>query len=518
MYVLGRLVLLGLVVAASSTSTTAKWSAYLGLAAAVAASIVSFHDHRLSVRPSSVLVLYLTASLALDIVSLAGPLQPRWKPFYWAMCVQAVAKLVLVLLECKSKSAILQDKYRSLPPEDLASILSLTYFWWLHDLLRLGFSKVLSPDDLPRIDTQLDAERLRQKILVAWGQRGDQADEQSTTLPTATASLSSFERIQAYLLKHDVGDARHLAGPEALGFKDVTIAGQKSLRNALEIEELALEKGSLIIVAGPVGSGKSLMLHAALGEVPLSTGSIRVSSKNISFCSQTAWLPNRTVRECILGLDSTVTVDQTWYETVLDACCLHEDLRDVADGHDTVVGTNGQDLSGGQRQRVAIARAVYARNEIVVFDDSFSALDAKTQKTVVDNLFGPAGLLRRAGTTVLWAVNSGLYIHLGDTVVILAEGRVQYHGSKDALKELTEVEATATATDSSEHDDAGGQAPQLGKEINTNPKPAAVPISNDHRKDGDLSLYSKTPRLLFYAVLTVQRIILPLQGPGMSCF
>ncbi|EPE10420.1 abc transporter [Ophiostoma piceae UAMH 11346] len=782
-YVLGRMALLGFAVAASSTSTTARWSGYLGLAAAVVASAVSFHDHRLSVRPSSILVLYLTVSLALDIVSLASPLQPRWQPFYlyMAMCFQALAKLVLLLLECKSKSGILQDEYRSLPPEDLANILSLTYFWWLHDLLELGFSKILSPDDLPRIDTQLNAERLRQKIIAAWGQRDGQAAEQPMTLPKvlfrcfvaplslaipprlgvvffqfsqpllisraitfvqrpqetdaddasaggfwivvsavviyfglttstaiyrhrlnrlnvmfkgalvglvhqkvltgrshgyddgkaltlistdvssvegasemlhelwgfflegvvgfsllaseigwlwplpvgivllfsqtsrhtvkpmksrqtvwndatqqrlsmtssiigaiksvkmlgiqsaaerlilllrarelkaangvrwvnvaynssanalglfspvltvaifsvwtsahgrefdtrtafttiailsmithpinmimtllprATASLSSFERIQAFLLKHDVDDARHLAGPEAIKFKNATITGRKSTRNALQIEELALQKESFNIIAGPVGSGKSLMLHAALGEVPLSTGSICVSSKNISFCSQTAWLPNRTVRECIVGIDSTLAVDHYWYETVLSACCLHEDMRELADGHDTVVGTNGQNLSGGQRQRVAIARAVYARNEIAIFDDSFSALDAKTQKMVVNNLFGLAGLLRRARTTVLWAVSSSLYIHLSDAVVILEEGRVQYHGSKDALNQLIEVEAIAI--NSGEHDNTDGHTPQLGASINTDPKPATVTIPNYHRKDGDLSLY-----------------------------
>lgn len=146
---------------------------YGGLVSSLGIAILSFQEHRRNLRPSDTIVLYLVATLAIDLVSLAVPLRFGWPTiFYRATSLEAAVKLVLLGLENCSKTGILRDEFHDLPPEELAGILSLTYFWWLHDLLLLGYHKVLSPDDLPRIDTKLDSDTLRQKILASWQKRG----------------------------------------------------------------------------------------------------------------------------------------------------------------------------------------------------------------------------------------------------------------------------------------------------------------------------------------------------------
>lgn len=180
-----------------------------------------------------------------------------------------------------------------------------------------------------------------------------------TILPRIAASMSSFERIQAYLLRPSVSDKRTLieidddgSPPTAVTFTGVTIGDQQSGKPVLQNLNFSIDKGSLAIITGPVGIGKTLLMHTILGEAGFSKGEVAVSSTLMAFCSQTAWLPNRTIRECILGLDSDQPMDHMRFNRVLEACCLNEDLEELADGDETVVGTGGQNLSGGQRQRV----------------------------------------------------------------------------------------------------------------------------------------------------------------------
>ncbi|KAJ4251360.1 hypothetical protein NW762_011341 [Fusarium torreyae] len=104
-------------------------------------------------------------------------------------------------------------------------------------------------------------------------------------------------------------------------------------------------------------------------------------------------------------------------------------------GDDTLIGSRGLKLSGGQRQRVALARAVYARCEIVLLDDSFSALDSKTESQVVANLLGTQGYFRKTDVTVVLTTNSAKHFDLADSLIILDSGRVTYQGPPSGIKE-----------------------------------------------------------------------------------
>lgn len=112
-----------------------------------------------------------------------------------------------------------------------------------------------------------------------------------------------------------------------------------------------MKKGSLAIVAGPVGSGKTTILKAILGELPFQSGTVFISSKRISYCSQNPWLLNTSIKKNILGLFDE-EIDEEWYRTVIHACCLDEDINQWPHGDQSVIGSKGLTLSGDQRQRV----------------------------------------------------------------------------------------------------------------------------------------------------------------------
>lgn len=165
-------------------------------------------------------------------------------------------------------------------------------------------------------------------------------------------------------------------------------------------------EGKLTLVVGPVGSGKSTLLKAFLGEVAIVSGSVKISSSEIAYCDQSPWLMNGTVRDSIIAFSP---VDERWYQQVLDACALREDLLQLLRGDLTTIGSKGIVLSGGQSQRISLARAVYAQKNFIILDDVFSGLDVHTENAVFHNLLGTHGILRQFKATVIMASSRGTY-------------------------------------------------------------------------------------------------------------
>jgi ATP-binding cassette, subfamily C (CFTR/MRP), member 1 len=118
---------------------------------------------------------------------------------------------------------------------------------------------------------------------------------------------------------------------------------------------------------------------------------------------QTPWLLSQSTQKNILGF---ANLNTEWYNAVVHACTLGNDIRLFPLGDQTLVGSNGISLSGGQKLRLAIARAVYAKKGVAIFDDVFSGLDATTERHVIDRLFRPAGLLRLNHTTIVVATHA----------------------------------------------------------------------------------------------------------------
>ena len=196
--------------------------------------------------------------------------------------------------------------------------------------------------------------------------------------------------------------------------------------------QMAVPRGALAMIVGPVASGKTTLLKALLGEVPIMSGTVKLFTGDISYCDQSPFHMNGTIRESITAFSE---FDGRWYSSVVDACALNEDLRQIPSGDQTRIGSKGIALSGGQCQRLALARAVYARNSTCIFDDVLSGLDLETENLVFHNLLGLDGLLRRQSTTVILASSSTKRLPFADHIIVLGEnGEIAEQGS---FKELT---------------------------------------------------------------------------------
>jgi ABC-type multidrug transport system fused ATPase/permease subunit len=204
-------------------------------------------------------------------------------------------------------------------------------------------------------------------------------------------------------------------------------------RRVLKIDRFEAAPGGLTIVIGPVGSGKSSLLAALLGEAEQLSVAPSYSGfrGRMSYSSQIPWIINTTVEENVRFTDLD-TKDADWYSDVLEACCLNDDLDLLPAGDQTEIGERGINLSGGQRARIAVARAVYRKNaDVYLFDDPLAAIDAHVGKELFDNVFCPKGVLD--GKTRILVTHQVQFLPFADRVVALENGSIVATGSYDEL-------------------------------------------------------------------------------------
>lgn len=263
-----------------------------------------------------------------------------------------------------------------------------------------------------------------------------------TVIPVMISFSTSFERIQDFLLNSAQVPEREDAllvdaSSDPITLNSVTVSDGS--RDILSDISLTLPASSLTICCGQVGSGKSVLSRVLLGEMLPTSGKISRSHSAIGYCDQTAWIPSGTVRDIVCGFSQGSGSGLTYNEAIT-ACCLDADIQRFPSRDMTLVGSRGVNLSGGQKQRLAMARLLYSGAKFVIFDDSFASLDGTTESTIVDNLFGKDGILKKVGIAAFWITNSAQYFALADSVVILDSGKVEAQGPwKSLSKKLAEV-------------------------------------------------------------------------------
>ncbi|CAH2350549.1 multiple drug resistance-associated protein-like transporter 1 [[Candida] railenensis] len=213
-----------------------------------------------------------------------------------------------------------------------------------------------------------------------------------------------------------------------------TPEAQPKSEYALTNINFTAKKGQLTCVVGKVGSGKSTLFKALLGEVPLSEGSadkaeIKLNG-SIAYCSQSPWILNGTVKENILF---GCKYEKEFYLKTIDACELTTDFKVLPDGDQTVVGEKGISLSGGQKARIALARAVYSKSDIYFFDDVLSAVDAHVGKNIISKVLGPNGIIK--SKTKVLATNSVPVLHDADLIYMLKGGEFVERGNFEDVME-----------------------------------------------------------------------------------
>ncbi|KAF4333749.1 Canalicular multispecific organic anion transporter 2 [Fusarium beomiforme] len=244
--------------------------------------------------------------------------------------------------------------------------------------------------------------------------------------------VGGCRRIQAFLLLDDQGTVKETPDVDAVTIQKANFQTPDGNPILTDIN-LRISYRTLNMFAGRVGSGKSSLLKAIIGEITPVEGTVKAED-SLAYCDQIPWLRNTTIRDNIIGLSQ---MDEKWLSTVVHACALEEDLQQLPQGQETIVGSGGEALSGGQKQRVALARAVYSRKKLIVLDDVFSSLDKTTADTVFHRLMETGGLLRTS--TVVLVTSKVHFLPFADFVTVLKDGRIVRNQVP-----YSEVEATET--------------------------------------------------------------------------
>ncbi|XP_061394488.1 multidrug resistance-associated protein 1 isoform X11 [Musca vetustissima] len=188
-----------------------------------------------------------------------------------------------------------------------------------------------------------------------------------------------------------------------------------------------VKKNTLCAIVGTVGSGKSSVVQAYLGEMEKISGSVNTVG-SIAYVPQQAWIQNSTLRDNILF---GKPYDRKRYNRVIDACALRPDIQMLSAGDQTEIGEKGINLSGGQKQRISMARAVYSDADLYFLDDPLSAVDSHVGKHIFEQVIGPKGLLGKK-TRVL--VTHGItFLPQTDNIYVMKMGEISESGTYQEL-------------------------------------------------------------------------------------
>ncbi|MDN3015189.1 ABC transporter transmembrane domain-containing protein [Paenibacillus sp. BSR1-1] len=229
--------------------------------------------------------------------------------------------------------------------------------------------------------------------------------------------------------------------PENIKYKKVTFRYPSSKNNNLENVNVQLFQGQTLGIVGKTGSGKTTFIKQLLRQYPLGTGELSITGvpieeqklekiRNwIGYVPQDHVLFSRSVKENILFGRKDASDQEL--ENAIDIAALRKDLEMLPEGISTMVGEKGVALSGGQKQRISIARALIKNPEILILDDSLSAVDAKTEKRIIENI----RQVRNNKTTIITTHRMSAVQH-ADHIIVLDEGRIIEEGTHKQLIEV----------------------------------------------------------------------------------
>ncbi|KAF4010671.1 hypothetical protein G4228_001928 [Cervus hanglu yarkandensis] len=329
--------------------------------------------------------------------------------------IQGIRKKERKLLE---KAGFVQSGNSALTP--IASTIAIVLTFTCHILLRRKLTapvKILIAKSPPSYITQPedpDTVLLLANATLTW--------EQETS---RKSGLKNVQNQKKHFLKKQRPEAYTLS-PSAQGAPDAE-EQYDSPKSVLHNISFVVRKGKVLGICGNVGSGKSSLIAALLGQMQLQQGIVAVNG-TLAYVSQQAWIFHGNVRENILFGEK---YDHRRYQQAVRVCALQEDLSSLPYGDLTEIGERGLNLSGGQRQRISLARAIYSNHEIYLLDDPLSAVDAHVGKHVFEECIKKA--LR--GKTVVLVTHQLQFLESCDEVILLEDGEICEKGTHKELME-----------------------------------------------------------------------------------
>ena len=252
--------------------------------------------------------------------------------------------------------------------------------------------------------------------------------------------MVSYERIERLLAeKSDVKETKNPVFPIQNG-RLVYDIQHFSYEKAATLSNIhfALEKGQTLGIVGQTGSGKTTLLRLLMREQDIQEGAIYLNDHDIrdyslnDLRSLIGYVPQEQILFAMLIADNIrfanpyLSDDEVIQASKL--CGLYEDIIAMPEGFHTIVGERGVSLSGGQKQRLAMSRALVLKPDILILDDSLSAVDAKTEHLILENLKGE----RDGKTTIITAHRLSAVVH-ADLILVMENGRIKERGTHQEL-------------------------------------------------------------------------------------
>ncbi|MGE8020308.1 ABC transporter ATP-binding protein [Peribacillus frigoritolerans] len=249
---------------------------------------------------------------------------------------------------------------------------------------------------------------------------------------------ASLDRVQDTLsyeadVKNSMG-MESITNPGNIQFNSVHFTYPSSTVVNLSDISVQLERGQTLGIVGKTGSGKTTFVKQLLREYPLGTGEIAFAGMPleqlhledirewIGYVPQDHFLFSKTVRENILFGKMDATEGEL--AEAIRLADFEKDLMMLPNRLETLVGEKGVALSGGQKQRISIARALIKNPEILILDDSLSAVDAKTETTIIENIQN-----ERAGKTTIITTHRLSAVQHADRIIVLDSGKIIEEGT-----------------------------------------------------------------------------------------
>lgn len=255
-------------------------------------------------------------------------------------------------------------------------------------------------------------------------------------------SKISFQRLEKVfnLETEDIKLLNNKKGKIAgdIEINDLTFNYPANIEVALKNINLKIKEGETLGIIGTIGSGKTTLMNLLLRLYSVQNGKISIGGKDINeipiddlrnsicYITQEHFLFSTTIKENV-GLYRTSYKDEEIIESTKSAM-IYDDIERMEDGINTVVGERGIDLSGGQKQRVVISRAFLQKSNIVIFDDTFSALDNRTEEFLLKNIRELT-----LGKTCIIISNRISDIKDSDNIIVIDDGEIIEQGKHEEL-------------------------------------------------------------------------------------
>lgn len=226
--------------------------------------------------------------------------------------------------------------------------------------------------------------------------------------------------------------------PERIEMKDLTFTYPTANHPSLVNVSFQLERGQTLGIVGRTGSGKSTLLKQLLRQFPIEPGKLLFAGvpierialdqvkRWVAYVPQEHLLLSKSIRDNVALGKHDASPEEI--ARAIEMASFTQDIEQMPEGLATIVGENGVMLSGGQKQRLAIARALLIDSEILLLDDSLSAVDARTESRILQHI-----RKERAGRTTLISTHRLSAVSHANWILVLDEGRIVEEGTHEEL-------------------------------------------------------------------------------------